>query len=689
MEAELSVSTEARRKLTAIMIADVVGYSRLMGADEQATLDVLNASRSVFHSRASSHSGRVVDTSGDSVLAVFESVVEAARCAVEIQREIEARNETLPENRRMQFRIGVNLGDVIEQHDGTVYGDGVNVAARLETMAEPGGIVLSGEAHDFLEGKIEARMHFIGKHDVKNIARPVRVFRLDWRVDRESPSAAKGSDVSAMCSIAVLPFSNLSRDKEAGVFASGLVEEILDDLSRGEYYRLYSRWPLKVASRTASSQFDDRAEDVSVIAQRLGVGYVLEGSVRRIANSLRVAAQLIRAEDGFHVWSKSYERPATDGFEMQTRLAQNIAHLASAELLFDLWKKWALQGGRAYAVVNPAAVEHFFNAEYQYRQIRLGEGGDWALYEQLLRKAVEADPGFADAHTMLAFVYMKRIGGRLPLDRAVAAAHASISKALALTPDDIMTLWQLGEIQMNLDLDYAKAESTFKAVLERSPGRIWVHYNLAGIALREDRAREALRLLSTASALDAGYEQAGFLNSYAWLLNVVGHYEESLKISAKGLGLAWGGQERATNLRNQAHALISLERVEEAGPLIAESWELSGHVNPESHAFLFAKIGEKERARRILEDAREDSVDRHALALGYLVLGDLDATFEAIEEGIEDNDPFLVESLRTADWWNGIRDDPRYRKVIDVLDSKETHTEQYSRVRQTGPRAAR
>ena len=333
-----------------------------------------------------------------------------------------------------------------------------------------------------------------------------------------------------------------------------------------------------------------------------------------------------------------------------------------------------MQGESGFAGIEPAAVRHFIDAEYQYRLIRLGEGGDWALYEQLLRKAVEADPDFAVAHSILAFTYMKRIGGRLSLAEALPAAHASIDKAIALAPEGTLTLWQLGEIQMNLDLDYAKAESTFREVLVRSPDKIWMYYNLAAIALREGRTREALRLLSTASALDAGYEQAGFLNSCAWLLNVVGQYEQSLKVSAKGLNLALGGEERATNLRSQAHALISLGRVEEARPLIAESWDLSGHVSPEAHVYLLAKAGERERARRILDAARDDAADKHALALGYLALGDVDRAFEAIEAAIEDHDALLVESLRTAEWWTGIRDDPRYRDVIDLLDSKETHT---------------
>ena len=237
---------------------------------------------------------------------------------------------------------------------------------------------------------------------------------------------------------------------------------------------------------------------VQLIARQLGVGYVLEGSVRHIGGSIRITAQLIRGEDGFHVWSKSYERPVPDDFETQTRLARNIAHLATAELFFDLWEPWALAGNAGVAGVAASAVKNFIEAEYQYRQIRLGEGGDWALYEKLLKKAVEADPSFAVAYTILAFTYMKRVGGQLPLREAAAAAHASIERAIELAPGEPLTLWQLGEIQMNLDLDYAQAQATFEKVLERRPDKIWIHYNLASIAVREGRTQEALQRLNTA-----------------------------------------------------------------------------------------------------------------------------------------------------------------------------------------------
>jgi tetratricopeptide (TPR) repeat protein len=215
-----------------------------------------------------------------------------------------------------------------------------------------------------------------------------------------------------------------------------------------------------------------------------------------------------------------------------------------------------------------------------------------------------------------------------------------------------------------------------------------MHYNLATIALREGRAREATRLLTTASALDAGYEQAGFLNSYAWLLNVIGDYPQSLKVCAKGLGLAMGGPERAGILLNQSLALACLDRAAETEPLIEEAWELAGHEKPERYVFVFARLGDSERARRILDAARGDSgADEYGRAIGALALGDVDAAFEAVEAAIEDHDALIFDSLRTAGWWRALRDDPRYGQMVDLLESKETHTENSLREHRTRPRA--
>ena len=442
----------------------------------------------------------------------------------------------------MHFRIGINLGDVIEQDDGTLYGDGVNIAARLEAIASHGGIAVSGPAHDFLEGRIDVPI-FVGEHEVKNIASgtafvsigaaPRRSARRSRRATppREHPSAIPRSRV---------PCSSVSSDEETAVFATGLTEEILDDLSRGEYYRLYSTWPLRVASRSASLQFTEGAGALSAIAQRLGVHYLLEGSVRRMGSSLRMTAQLTRAEGGFHVWSKSYQREMADGFEMQTQLAQNIAHLATSELLFDVWKRRAFEGA-IFGEIDPAAVQHFVNAEYQYRLIRLGEGGDWALYEQLLRRAVEArsrlfdgalDPGVHLHEAARRPIEARRGGGGGACGDRQGPRHPPVGP---------LTLWQLGEIQLNLDLDYAKAEATFKQVLNRLPSNIWMHYNLATIALREGRARRRL-----GSWRPLGLDPAP-ISGFSELVRLASERDRRLHAGAEGLrqgtqfGDGWSG----------------------------------------------------------------------------------------------------------------------------------------------------
>ncbi len=265
----------ARRRLAAILAADVAGYSRLMGADEAATVAALNAARGVFREHISAHDGRVVDTAGDSVLATFDSAVEAVRCALAVQHELGANNAALPEDRRMVFRIGVNLGDVIVGDDGSIYGDGVNIAARIEGLAEPGGVALSAMAHDAVDGKLDATFAYHGEHAVKNIAKPVRV----WRSGEAMPALALPDKPS----IAVLPFDNLSGDPEQEYFADGIAEDLITALSR-------FRW-LFVIARNSSFSYKGTSPDVRRVGAELGVRYVLEGSVRKGGERVRITAQ--------------------------------------------------------------------------------------------------------------------------------------------------------------------------------------------------------------------------------------------------------------------------------------------------------------------------------------------------------------------------------------------------------------
>jgi TolB-like protein/class 3 adenylate cyclase len=333
------------RKLAAILSADVEGYSRLMGQDEVATVRTITAYREAIATAVARHAGRVVDAPGDNVLAEFASVVDAVQAAVDIQQELQTRNAALPATRQMRFRIGINLGDVIVEGE-RLYGDGVNIAARMESLAEGGGICLSGTAYDQVEGKLPLGYDYLGEHAVKNIARPVRVYRLRLGPGAVSiPSLARrrgpgrhvymvaaavavlvvlsaagsfawrwlilpgpsiGLPLPDRPSVAVLPFSNLSRDPAQEYFSDGVTEDLITGLSKVS--------GLFVIARNSVFTYKGRAVKVGEVARELGVRYVLEGSVQRSGNRVRITAQLVDAATGYHVWADRYDREVRDIF---------------------------------------------------------------------------------------------------------------------------------------------------------------------------------------------------------------------------------------------------------------------------------------------------------------------------------------------------------------------------------------
>jgi adenylate cyclase len=309
------------RRLAAILAADVVGYSRLVGEDEEGTLERLKVlRRTVADPKIKEHRGRVVRTMGDGLLVEFASVVDAVRCAVEIQREMALRDADLPADRRIEFRIGINLGDIIK--DGReIYGDGVNVAARLEALATPGGICVSRVVRDQVRDKLGFAFDDRGEQQVKNIARPVRVFDVSMAGETMTltPDAAARAPLSlpGKPSIAVLPFQNMSGDPEQEYFADGMVEEIITALSR-------IRW-LFVIARNSSFTYKGRSVGVKQVGRELGVRYVLEGSVRKGGNRVRITAQLIEAETGAHLWADRFDGSLEDVFDLQDKVAINVA----------------------------------------------------------------------------------------------------------------------------------------------------------------------------------------------------------------------------------------------------------------------------------------------------------------------------------------------------------------------------
>src|SRR6266404_3643526 len=306
------------RRLAAVLAADVAGYSRLMGADEEGTLERLKAlRRELLDPKIAEHKGRLVKTTGDGMLVEFPSVVDAVRCAVEVQQAMPERNTGVGTDSRIELRIGINLGDVIVEGDD-LYGDGVNIAARIEALADTGGVFVSNTVHDHVRDRLPFVFEDLGEHQVKNIARPVRVYRVrDATAKRPSAQAEATLLVPDKPSIAVLPFANMSGDPEQGYFAYGMVEEIITTLSR-------IRW-LFVIARNSSFTYKGQAVDVKQVGRELGVRYVLEGSVRKAGDRVRITAQLIDAVTGTHLWADRFDGSLEDVFELQDKVASSVA----------------------------------------------------------------------------------------------------------------------------------------------------------------------------------------------------------------------------------------------------------------------------------------------------------------------------------------------------------------------------
>jgi adenylate cyclase len=323
-----------KQRLAAILAADAAGYSRLMAGDERATVSALDSARAVFRDQIESNHGRVVDMAGDSVLAVFETASGAVAAAIAIQHAINDVSRDMPEDRRMRFRIGVHLGEIIEKADGTVYGDGVNIAARLEGLSGPGGLIVSDLVRSAVKGRVDAELEDLGAQTVKNIAEPVRAYRVKLRGELASKPSVLVDEIDLSLpdkpSIAVLPFTNLSGDPTHEYFTDGITEDIITQLSRFQ--------SLFVIARNSSFSYKGKSPDIRQVGKELGVRYVLEGSIRRTGNRVRVTGQLIDSLTGKHVWAERYDRVLEDIFEVQDELTECIVaaiapHIDAAEML--------------------------------------------------------------------------------------------------------------------------------------------------------------------------------------------------------------------------------------------------------------------------------------------------------------------------------------------------------------------
>lgn len=541
---------EARveRRLAAILAADVAGYSKLMGVDEEGTLAALKASRrEIIDPKIAEHRGRIVKTTGDGMLVEFVSVVDAVRCAVDIQRGMAERNFEVPTEKRIEFRIGINVGDIISD-DNDIYGDGVNVAARLEALADPGGIMVSRTVHDQVRDKLSFGFEDMGEQTVKNIARPIGVHRVQIS-ELAAPAVTKSGVVtsSSRPSIAVLPFVNMSGDPEQEYFADGIVEEIITALS-------HMRW-LSVIARNSSFTYKGRNVDVKQVGRELGVRYVLEGSVRKAGNRVRITGQLIEAATQHHIWADRFEGSLEDVFALQDSVTESVVGAIEPSL-----RKAEILRGRAKPTENLDAYDCYLRAVAALYELTL-EGHEVA--ETYLKRAIELDPHYASAKARYAYslIFRRVQGWARPEDGARALAIAR--EALSDGGDDPLVLARVAMTLTYFARDNEQAVVLADRAIDLDPNSAevlimsaWVHcFNCVDPDKSIEQFTRAMRL--SPRDPDTGRACAGL----AFANLIAARDEEGLRWSQRALKEL---PHLTVAHRAQILALVRMKRIDEA-----------------------------------------------------------------------------------------------------------------------------
>jgi TolB-like protein/Tfp pilus assembly protein PilF len=564
-----------KRRLAAILCADAAGYSRLMAADEAATIAALEAARAVFRRQIEAHRGRVVDMAGDSVLGVFDTAAGALDAALGAQSRLPAAGAGAPE--ALRFRIGVHLGDVSEKPDGTIYGDGVNVAARLQALADPGGIVVSEAIRGAVRGRLAAALVDRGDQNVKNLPAPVRAFALAL------PDAAPATLRAALAplddatpSIAVLPFVNLSDDPANEHFADGLAEELVNVLAKIP--------GLRVASRTSAFCFRGKAVDVPTVAERLHVSSVLEGSVRRSAQRVRITAQLIRAATDSHLWSQSYDRDLDDVFAVQDDIARRVVQELRAALCGEMPDAGA--AARVEAQLADATRGRTANAQAHalYLQGRFLidrlTRDDTTTGIGYCRQAIQLDPRYALAWAGLAGAHSNQAGyGWEPLAPTFELARAAALHALEIEPALAEAHAELGWVRMTYDWDWRGAEASYRRALELGAGTPSIVVAASLLADNLGRQDDAVALARRAVELDPlSFIAQGNLGLRCFnagaLAEAAAAVEAALRLHPRGTLLHWllgtiRLAEGRTDAAMREFVLEEMDRLRQQGLVLA------------------------------------------------------------------------------------------------------------------------
>jgi adenylate cyclase len=508
-----------KRKLTTMFSADVAGYSRLMAEDEAGTVKTLKAYRGIMTELIKQHRGRVVDSPGDNMLAEFTSVVDGVQCAVAVQKELQARNTELPEDRRMEFRIGINLGDVIEEED-RIYGDGVNIAARLEGLADPGGICISKTAFDHIETKLPLGYEYLGEQTVKNIAKPVGAYQV--LMEPRVTVAGKEEKVLPLPeepSIAVLPFANISGDPEQEYFSDGLTEEIITALSKVE----------KMFVIASNSTFSYKGKPVKVqqVGEELGVRYVLEGSVRKAGDRVRITAQLIDALTGHHLWAERYDRNLEDIFALQDEITMRILTALRVTLTEG-------EQARVYDRGTENLDSFLKVSRGMHHFLRFNED-DNVVARHMFEEAVPLDPENPVAYTMLGWTHVMDVwyGSSESPGKSMERASELAQKAIALDDTQDYAHSLLGHISLMMR-QHEKAIAEGERAVALNPNGADAHAHLAMTLHYVGRREEATALFKKAIRLNP-MPPNWYLTHLAFTYRLTGENEQAIATFQKVL----------------------------------------------------------------------------------------------------------------------------------------------------------
>jgi adenylate cyclase len=633
----------SERRLAAIMFADMAGYTAAMQRDEAGTLSLLKEQEELVRPILAVHKGREVKSTGDGFLAEFDSALRAVQCAIDIQQHLQERNER-PDFAPIPLRIGVHLGDV-EQRGTDIFGDAVNIAARVEPLAHSGGVCITGQVYDQVQNKLPNRFEKLGPQTLKNVRSPVEIYRviLPWSIQQASAMSVGQNR------LAVLPFSSISPDTKDEYFAEGLTEELITVISQ--------IGGLQVIARTSVMPYKASSKSVAQIGSELGVSSILEGSVRKAGNRLRITAQLINAGSEAHVWAKSYDRELDDVFVVQSDIAKQVAEALKVELR---------PSGPTRRNARTAVRTDSYLAYLKGRTLRMlyTDAGRAGAKEQF-ELAISLDPQNAAAYCGLADV--TRVTGQSPITGSPrsewdAATRRLVDKALELDPD-------LAEAHRSLalvlaeDYDYAAAEREFERALSINPSDSATHQWFSGLLMDEGRSDDALTQLRLAEAVDP--QGIPILADLTVLLTWLGRRDEArvtleklrelsptgeLYLGARGWYAAAGPDRAAAK-----EALVAtLEPVPES------TWKEG------LRAWGWSMLGEPEKARAFLEvEMTRPEVPRLAWAWAVLYgqLGDLDAAFHWLNKAV-DQHIVNIQMFRYWPYLKSVREDPRFAEVL-------------------------